>query len=628
MEEFRKFQSSTSDTIARRKFIEDHNTILELSGRIQELQNEINCMSDSKDFQDAESIRSGNSHVTSRPVSFPPHPIPEGMLRHSFVTPSRREGPPSIWDTHGISGNVFVNPGASSSAPYPQELHQWNSSIEEPLHSSTVEKSERQEEDQDLRCQSGPSVKNSVILSGGDSSKNYGSDQQRLQISDLHFDKFSTPATFACWKIRFKTEVCTCSQFPTEAMQWIKEVEMVDSVDDLRSSSPIGGISMPNFEVLDARIASALNKIIHNSHFKRRISLEEQKAQKQDRFLRGRQIAYLICEYFRVTGANDSVENYADLFTIVLRNDDIQEFDFKLDGILLSMTKIPPDDILEGLYKFRIRESEKLKTVLELYDLEIHQKNAGPDDHRLKTMVKRSIEQNLRIKNFGARNENYEKNTVVKNQGTKQRVQRILGDCWQWASNVQCIKGDNCSFRHDVNKSGKITQSNTSPNSFMQQNERKASRTQSHRRRSPSGRMSSWRCKDYLKGTCNNSFCERWHPPECVFYKTKSGCRFGEKCSYAHRQVDEQPTKRSKKNDDKSAVAMLKKGDWHESEPVINYGHDRPGQPGKKRDNELERGPSKRRSSIARQFCCVFQDMKHRSLFSKRARTCRDQSNV
>ena len=73
---------------------------------------------------------------------------------------------------------------------------------------------------------------------------------------------------------------------------------------------------MPNFEVLDARIASALNRIIHNSHFKRRISLEEPKAQKQDRFLRGRQIAYLIYDYFRVTGVHDSVENYADLFTI------------------------------------------------------------------------------------------------------------------------------------------------------------------------------------------------------------------------------------------------------------------------------------------------------------------------
>ena len=151
-------------------------------------------------------------------------------------------------------------------------------------------------------------------------------------------------------------------------MHWIKEVELVDSVDELRSSSSTRGISMPNFEVLDARIASALNRIIQNSHFKRRISLEEQKAQKEDRVLRGRQIAYLIHEYFRVTGANDSVENYADLFTVVLRNDEIQEFDSKWDGILFSTTKIPPDDILEGLYKVRIRESEKLKTLLELYE--------------------------------------------------------------------------------------------------------------------------------------------------------------------------------------------------------------------------------------------------------------------
>ena len=167
----------------------------------------------------------------------------------------------------------------------------------------------------------------------------------------------------------------------------------------------------------------------------------------------------MIYDQFRVTGTHDSVENYTDLFTIVLRNDDIQEFDSKWDGILLSMTKIPHDDILEGLYKLRIRESEKLKTVLELYDLETHQKKLGPDYHRLKTMVKRSIEQEIRNKNFGARSGNFEKNAVVKNQGAKQRVQRILGDCWQWETNGQCVKGDNCSFRHDTNKRGKSSPS-------------------------------------------------------------------------------------------------------------------------------------------------------------------------
>ena len=174
MEELKMFLSPTFDTIARRRLVEDQDTILELTGKIQELQNEINCMSDSKEFQDAESIRSGNSDVTSRPVSFPPHPILGGMLSRSIGMPSRREGPPSIWDTHGISGIVFVNPDASSSAPYPQELNPWSSNTEEPLHSSTVEKSERRTQDQDQRCQSGQSPKNSVIFSGGDFSKNYG----------------------------------------------------------------------------------------------------------------------------------------------------------------------------------------------------------------------------------------------------------------------------------------------------------------------------------------------------------------------------------------------------------------------------------------------------------------------
>ena len=54
---------------------------------------------------------------------------------------------------------------------------------------------------------------------------------------------------------------------------------------------------------------------------------------------------------------------------------------------------------------------------MELYDLEIHQKKLGPDYHRLKTMVKRSIEQDIRNKIFGARIGNFEKNPVVKNQG-------------------------------------------------------------------------------------------------------------------------------------------------------------------------------------------------------------------
>ena len=157
-----------------------------------------------------------------------------------------------------------------------------------------------------------------------------------------------------------------------------------------------------------------------------------------------------------------------------------------------------------------------------------------------------------------SRNGNFETNAVVKNQRVTQREQRSLGDCWQWKVNGQCSKGDSCSFQHDMSKRAKSTQPNSSPRSSTQQSVKNASRTRNLRGRSPSGKMARLPCKDYLKGTCTTPFCEKWPPPECLFYKTKSGCRFGEKCSFAHRQVDEQPSKRSQKNGDISAVAMLK----------------------------------------------------------------------
>ena len=108
--------------------------------------------------------------------------------------------------------------------------------------------------------------------------------QQRLQRSELQIHKFTTPSSMSCWEIRFKNEVTTCSDFPSEALLWIKEVEMVVSVDESESSRSIEGKDFPNFEMLDARIAFALNKIIQNSRFKKKVSLEEQK----DRFFRGR----------------------------------------------------------------------------------------------------------------------------------------------------------------------------------------------------------------------------------------------------------------------------------------------------------------------------------------------------
>ena len=104
---------------------------------------------------------------------------------------------------------------------------------------------------------------------------------------------------------------------------------MVDSLDEFKSSRSVYGKDFPNFEMLDAKIASALNKIIQNSQFKKKVSLEEERAQKEDRILRGRQIAFMICGYFRVTGAHCTELDYADLFSVTLHDDNVQEFDTK-----------------------------------------------------------------------------------------------------------------------------------------------------------------------------------------------------------------------------------------------------------------------------------------------------------
>ena len=229
-------------------------------------------------------------------------------------------------------------------------------------------------------------------------------------------------------------------------------------------------------------------------------------------------------------------------------------------------------------------------------------------------MVKRSIEQDIRNKNFGAKKGNYERNAVVKNQGTKQRVQRILGECWQWEFNGQCSGGDNCSFRHDINKRGKTTQSNTSQNSFMRQNERISSRTRSPREEVPAvecidglARITSKELattRSVKNGTLQNACSTR---PRVVH-------RLGKSARMHTVRLMNNLCKRSKKNDDKSAVAMLKKNDWHENvrQPVVKLGksHDRSGRPDKNRDHELKRGPTGRRFSDARQLGCVFQDTK------------------
>ena len=88
-----------------------------------------------------------------------------------------------------------------------------------------------------------------------------------------------------------------------------------------------GRRDVSNNEMLGAKVANALKKILTSLHFRRRVSVEEQRAQKDARFLRGTQIAYMIYEYFQATGGDEAVRGLSDLSNISLQNDDAQDFD-------------------------------------------------------------------------------------------------------------------------------------------------------------------------------------------------------------------------------------------------------------------------------------------------------------
>ena len=208
------------------------------------------------------------------------------------------------------------------------------------------------------------------------------------------------------------------------------------------------------------------------------------------------------------------------------------------------MSKNPSDEILESLYKLRIRESDQLKTVLALYDMEIHQNISVPNFQKLKTMVK-SIDQNLRLRNFDARHWRIESGAVVKSRKGIIGVEGGKGICYQYKEECQCSQGDRCSFRHETQyRAQKPEHTAATPSEPALSRGRSVSRKRSIRGKSNHGSILRQPCRYYLKGTCTRTPCEYWNPSECQFERTKTGCKSGDTCSFPHYKVDEQPKKK------------------------------------------------------------------------------------
>ena len=450
-------------------------------------------------LQDVESNHSGRLfHVSSQPVMIP--------SSRSLLSRDKRL-PLDTWNQFRLQENVVGNQFSTFDSP-----RDYHSICRRAKNREAVPEAERTKtiHISDDTFATKPLTTSSTMLV--ELQQNYVVGQQRQQISELQFYKCPNPQS-----------VTTCSDFPSDARLWINEVEVVDSFFLEQD--------FPNLEMLDAKIACAPNKIIQKSQFKKKVFLEEQKAPKEDLLLRGRQIAFMIYVYFRVTGFHDAVLDYTDLFSVTLHDDNIQEFDTRWNEVLLSMSKIPSHDILESLYKLRIRESDQLKTVLELYDLENHQKISVPIYQKLKTMVKRSTVQKLRLRNFDARHGRIESGTVVKSRKGLVGFEGGKGTCYQWKEKGQCFQGDRCSFLHETQDCAqKPEHTAATPSEPTVSRGWSVSRKRSIRGEGNHGSILRQPCRYHLKGTCTRTPCEYWHAPECQFCKSENGL-------YGWRQV-------------------------------------------------------------------------------------------
>ena len=148
-------------------------------------------------------------------------------------------------------------------------------------------------------------------------------DYPGASIAEMNLGKFPDPMEFQSWKTNFRAEVCLET--------------------------------------------SALKKILNTQvPFRQRVSVEEQRAQIHHRILRGRQIAYMIYEFFRATGAYETAQGLADLFTMSLQ-------------ALLSVSEMPSNIIMEALCKSKLVSSVQLQTVTALYDQEFARNNGEPN---------------------------------------------------------------------------------------------------------------------------------------------------------------------------------------------------------------------------------------------------------
>ena len=328
-----------------------------LRDQVRKLQERLEFIEVSKIFQDPDSPSSfGSAHVSH-----------QALITRSSRKPSRESRTHrNTRENMSIPGNVFDRQPARR---VPEELHNDSRNLATSSgiqRREGIEKSGSEEplQPKPLPCFSGRAREKKLddrnrLMSMTNSAAGIGTCTQSgmtipsFPSSEMHLCRFPDQTEFQSWIVNFQagvcfqsgtvnSEVCSKAKNPTLALQWTKEIEAAKSLDDLITPKSITGNDFPNYEE-DLMMATALKRCYDKqTHFRKKISVEEQRAQKDRRFVRGRQIAYLIHEYLRPAGSNQ-IQGLSGLFSNELDNDYIQDFDLRWEQAL-SLTSDPSSE--------------------------------------------------------------------------------------------------------------------------------------------------------------------------------------------------------------------------------------------------------------------------------------------
>ena len=208
--------------------------------------------------------------------------------------------------------------------------------------------------------------------------------KKESEAKAIKFKDFPSTPGFRNWKMEFKKKVASSSPTPTKAFQWITKIEHVHSVEELKDHE--------SFETLDYKIASGLSEICHGE-FKRKITVLEEKAAIEGHMVNGRQIAFFIYEHFRTCEIEGSLLEFEDLLGVTLRGDNLVAFENDWDTCLTGLKHVPPENILESLFRKQLEQSTQLKGMMTLYQQDYTQKSEPRSYLKLRSMLKSHINQ-------------------------------------------------------------------------------------------------------------------------------------------------------------------------------------------------------------------------------------------